>query len=253
MDNKGFKTVEALGFHVFSDSMEKIPEPTDKCAVISTINPIVFGTSTKDPVFRLALQKADYLMLDGVYFALSSFILYGKTIKKNQGPEIFDFFMKKAHVEGKRIFFMGGSEATLQKMKLRAEKELPNIAAIATYSPPYKPEFSDEDNQLMIEKINNFAPDYLFIGLTAPKQEKWAYLNSPKLTAKFAISIGGVFDWYSGDQKAIAPIWWKLRLAWLIRTINRPEILKRYPRMLIFCKHVILARLGFEKYKYGKF
>ena len=54
-------------------------------------------------------------------------------------------------------------------------------------------------------------------------------------------------------DKEIAPIWWKLRLAWLKRTIDRPEILKRYPSIGLFFWHLFLAIIGFKKYRYGNF
>ena len=67
----------------------------------------------------------------------------------------------------------------------------------------------------------------VFVGMTCPKQEKWAHVVKSSLNASLIISIGNVFDWYAGTQKAISPIWFKLRLAWLIRIFNRPEIFKR--------------------------
>jgi N-acetylglucosaminyldiphosphoundecaprenol N-acetyl-beta-D-mannosaminyltransferase len=89
--------------------------------------------------------------------------------------------------------------------------------------------------------------------MTCPKQEKWAYEHKAKVNAGLICCIGAVFDWYAGNEKTIAPIWWKLRLGWLIRTINRPEILKRYPNIGVFFWHLLLAIIGIKKYKYGKF
>jgi len=89
--------------------------------------------------------------------------------------------------------------------------------------------------------------------MTCPKQEKWAYQNKTKLKTKLICCVGAVFDWYAGNQNEIHPLWWKLRLAWLKRTIDRPEILKRYPNIGIFFLHLFFAIIGIKKYKYGKF
>jgi N-acetylglucosaminyldiphosphoundecaprenol N-acetyl-beta-D-mannosaminyltransferase len=247
INNIEVKTVEIFGFKVFSDDLDKIPLNNTVCGTINTISPNSYGISTKDALFRKALKESDYLVLDGVYFAMSSFLLKGKNIKKNQGPDVFYHFMKRMNAYNGKIFFLGASEATLKKIEIRCKHDYPNIS-VASLSPPFKPEFTDIDNQKMINAVNAFAPDILFIGLTAPKQEKWAFLNKEKLNTKLAISIGGVFDWYAGNEKGIAPIWWKLRLAWLIRTIQRPEILKRYPDIFIFFKHLGLALIGIKKY-----
>lgn len=136
-------------------------------------------------------------------------------------------------------------------MKLNASSDYPNVE-VSFFSPPFKNEFSDGDNTLMIEKINSFQPDVLFVGMTCPKQEKWTLVNKNKIEAKLTCSIGAVFDWYAGI-KPIAPIWWKLRLGWLKRAFDRPEVLKRYPNIGIYFLHLFLAIIGFKKYKHGNF
>jgi N-acetylglucosaminyldiphosphoundecaprenol N-acetyl-beta-D-mannosaminyltransferase len=83
--------------------------------------------------------------------------------------------------------------------------------------------------------------------MTCPKQEKWSHKNKNKLDTKLIISVGAVFDWYAGNQKDIHQLWWKLRLGWLKRTIDRPEILKRYPNIGIFFWHLLLIRIGLKK------
>ena len=243
--------ITTLAYRVFSDELSKI-ELSDNCKICNTISPNSYGISTKDLKFREALKNSDYLVLDGVYFALASIFLKGKNIQKNQGPDVFYHFMNRMNIQSGKVFFLGASQQTLGKIKNRALIDYPNIL-VECYSPPYKPEFSEEENNKMIKVVNEFEPDILFIGMTCPKQEKWAYQNKEQINTKLICSIGAVFDWYAGNQKDIHPIWWKLRLAWLKRTIDRPEILKRYPNIGIFFWHLLLALLGNKKYKYGKF
>jgi len=243
--------IKTFGFDLFSDDLAKI-ELTNICQLCNTISPNSYGITTKDKYFKEALQNTEYLVLDGVYFALSSIFLNWKNIKKNQGPDVFYHFMGRMNQIHGKVYFLGASEETLEKINLKATNEYPNIT-IGFYSPPYKPEFNSEENNQMIEAINSFAPDVLFVGMTCPKQEKWAYQNKHLLRARLICCIGAVFDWYAGNQKEIHPLWWKFRLAWLKRTIDRPEILKRYPNIGIFFWHLFLAILGNKKYKYGKF
>lgn len=244
------KFIESLGYRVFSDDLSKI-ELCDNCKICNTISPNSYGISTKDPLFREALMQTDYLVLDGVYFALSSILLQGKNIKKNQAPDVFNFFIKKMNKESGRVFFLGSSQATLDKIRIRLKNNYPNVSA-GFMSPPFKKDFSLEENNSIIETINKFKPDILFVGMTCPKQEKWSYKNKTLIESKLVCSIGAVFDWYAGNQKEIHPLWWKLRLAWLKRTIDRPEILKRYPNIGIFFWHLFLALIGIKKYKNGK-
>lgn len=244
--------ITTMGYRVFSSNLDEIELKNFQPKLINTISPNSYGISTKDSEFRKSLQNSDYLVLDGVYFALSSIFLNGKNIKKNQGPDVFFHFMKRVNDENGKVFFLGSAPQTLEKIKLRSSKEYPNLT-IEVYSPPYKDEFTNEDNGKMIEAINSFNPDVLFVGMTCPKQEKWAYQHKTKLNTKLICCVGAVFDWYAGNQKEIHPLWWKLRLAWLKRTIDRPEILKRYPNIGIFFLHLFYALIGIKKYKYGKF
>jgi N-acetylglucosaminyldiphosphoundecaprenol N-acetyl-beta-D-mannosaminyltransferase len=135
----------------------------------------------------------------------------------------------------------------LQKIKNRARIEYPNLK-VGTYSPPFKDEFSKEDSKKMIEAVNLFKPDLLFIGMTCPKQEKWAYVNKETLQTKLICCIGGVFDWYAGNYKEIKKIWWTLRLGWLIRAIQRPELFSRnIPNYYIFLRDLLLSFFKIKK------
>lgn len=237
------KTIETLGFNVFSDELSKIPVNLNSCRVINTISPNSYGISTKDAEFEKALKASDYLVLDGVYFAFASLMLQGKNIKRNQGPDVFYHFMKRANQQRKKVFFLGSSPQTLKLIKQKAAFLYPNIK-VTTYSPPYKPEFSEEEDEAMITAINQFKPDIVFVGMTCPKQEKWAIKNRDKVSAGLIISIGNVFDWFAGTQKAIAPIWFKLRIGWLVRIFLRPEVFRRnIGNQMLFFWHVILMFL----------
>lgn len=243
--------INCMGFNVFSNNLSEI-DINNGNKTLNTISPNSYGISTKDKLFKQALKESDFLVLDGVYFALASILLQRKNIVKNQGPDVFNFFMKKMNSKHGSVFFLGSTVPTLEKIKTKASIDYPNIN-ISYYSPPFKKEFTDDDNSVMIENINNFKPDILFVGMTCPKQEKWSFLNKKKINAKLICCIGAVFDWYAGNEKPINPIWWKLRLAWLKRTINRPEILKRYPNIGIFFGHLFLALLCIKKYRHGSY
>ena len=241
------KFIKSLGYEIFSDDLSLIPLREGSTILINTISPNSYGIATKNEAFEKALKGSDYLVLDGVYFALASIFLKGKNIKKNQGPDVFYHFMDRLNKENGKAFFLGASESTLGKIKKNAKIKHTNVI-VDTYSPPYKENFTREETKQMIDAINNFKPDILFVGMTAPKQEIWAYQNKDKINAKAIICIGGVFDWYAGNQKEIHTLWWKLRLAWLKRTIDRPEILKRYPNIGIFFRDLFLAILRIKKF-----
>jgi len=241
------KFINTMGFRVFSDDLSLMQIEKGKCKVINTISPNSYGITTKDEEFKNALKTSDFLVLDGVYFALASLILQGKNIKRNQGPDVFYYFMKRLNEEKGKVYFLGSTENTLLKIKDRAKTEYPHIRC-ETYSPPFKPEFTAEENNRMVEAINAFNADVLFVGMTCPKQEKWAIKNRDSINAGLIVCIGNVFDWYAGTQKAIRPIWFKLRVGWLVRIFLRPEVFKRnIGNQMLFFWHVIQVFLKIKK------
>jgi len=243
--NNSFKQV--MGFNVFSDSLDKITL-NKKSIIINTISPNSYGISRKDKFFREALKNCDYLVLDGVYFGLSYFFKTAKTLHKNQGPVLTNYFLRVANEKCLKVFFLGSSEETLIKIKENINIKFPKII-IESFSPVFKNQFATSDTEKMINCVNRFQPNILFVGMTCPKQEKWTYENKKSLDANLICNIGAVFDWIAGNQKEIHPIWWKLRLGWLKRTIDRPEILKRYPNILSYFLDMVLDLLRIKKAK----
>jgi N-acetylglucosaminyldiphosphoundecaprenol N-acetyl-beta-D-mannosaminyltransferase len=242
-----YKFVDTLGYRVFSDDLGKIPFEGRRGRVLNTISPNSYGIATEDPVFDSALKQSDYLTLDGVYFAFSSMLLQGKNIKANQGPDVFYHYMKRLDEAKGKAFFLGSTQETLAKIEQRASRDYPGLN-IDSYSPPFTPEFSEEDDNEMINRINSYKPDVVFIGMTCPKQEKWAIKNRKKIDAGLIIAIGNVFDWYAGTQKAIHPFWFKVKLGWLIRIFLRPEIFRRnIGNQMKFFLHVVLIFLRLKR------
>jgi N-acetylglucosaminyldiphosphoundecaprenol N-acetyl-beta-D-mannosaminyltransferase len=104
--------------------------------------------------------------------------------------------------------------------------EYPDLK-VNTYSPPYKNEFSREETMAMIGAVNDFAPDVLFVGMTAPKQEKWVHENRHLIKAPIICSIGAVFDFYAGTVKRPGKFWISIGLEWFPRLLREPRRLWR--------------------------
>lgn len=121
------------------------------------------------------------------------------------------------------VMFMGSSQKVLDLIVKRAAEVYPHLK-IVTYSPPYKPEFSEEDNKAIVEAINAADPDLLWIGMTAPKQEKWTYSHWNELNIHCHVgTIGAVFDFFAGTVER-APMWWQCHgLEWLYRLLKEPK------------------------------
>lgn len=221
--------------------------------LINTVNAHSFNVAQKDEDFAVALCGGDYLIPDGASIIKACKFLKAKSQPKERiaGWDLFAFEMQRLEGKSKRegvngkVMFMGSSEKVLAKIRERAATDYPNLEVI-TYSPPYKPEFSDEDNSAIIKAINNANPDLLWIGMTAPKQEKWTYAHWNELNINCHVgTIGAVFDFYAGTAKR-APQWWQEHsLEWLYRLCIEP---KRMWRRYLLGNPLFIYNVVKEKY-----
>lgn len=214
--------------------------------LINTINAHSYNTALKDELFQKALINGDALIPDGVSIVKACKWLNAKSQPKERiaGWDLFAFEMDKLNRKGGKCFFMGSSEKVLSLVRKRVSVDYPNIV-VETYSPPYKPEFSEEDNRAIIEAINKANPDLLWIGMTAPKQEKWTYAHWNELNIHCHVgTIGAVFDFFAGTVER-APIWWQEHgLEWAYRLIKEP---KRMWRRYIIGNSLFLWNIFREK------
>ncbi len=210
--------------------------------LINTINQYSYCIAEEDLAFKKALTESDILLPDGIGIVAAAWLLNRKRIKKIAGADIHQYLLNHLNKNGGKCFYLGSSQNTLDKISERIEKEFPFIK-VETFSPPYKKEFSNLDNQEMIEKVNSFKPDVLFVGMTAPKQEKWSYKHKDLLDAKIICSIGAVFDFYAGTVVRPNKFWIKLGLEWFIRLLKEPK--RMWKRYLYYGP--IFVKLVFEK------
>lgn len=226
------KEVDILGSKA---QLETLPKGK---LLINTVNAHSYNTARKDSLFAEALTQGDVLIPDGVSIVKACRWIKAKSQPKERiaGWDLFVFEM--GHLENKikalkdekmegglrpKVMFMGSSEKVLALIRERIKTEYPHLDVV-TYSPPFKPEFSDDDNRAIIEAINRANPDLLWIGMTAPKQEKWTYAHWDELNIHCHVgTIGAVFDFFAGTVER-APLWWQRHgLEWLYRLLKEPK------------------------------
>jgi N-acetylglucosaminyldiphosphoundecaprenol N-acetyl-beta-D-mannosaminyltransferase len=196
--------------------------------LINTINANTFNLVNSEKEFLNSIIRSDILLPDGVGALIANRFLTGRRIRKISGYDLFIHEMSMLKRLNGRCFFIGSTERVLELIRSRVSEEYPGVS-IGTYSPPYKENLSDSENRTMISAVNAFRPDVLFVGMTQPKQEKWAARNIDQLDAMHICCIGAVFDFYAGTVKR-APQWMiNIGLEWFYRLIREPKRLwKRY-------------------------
>ena len=201
---------------------QPLSELPDEKILISTMNAYSFCLLQEDKLFQNAILKSNHVLVDGISVVWAMRFLSGQKFKKIAGADLLAWEMDRLQKKGGKCFFLGSTDNTLKRIYERAKIDYPNVR-VQSYQPPFKPDFSKEDNEAMVTAVNSFSPDVLFIGLTAPKQEKWGASHIEELQAKHICCIGAAFDFYAMTIKR-APRWMiKLGLEWFYRFIREPK------------------------------
>jgi len=237
-----------MNYDVFVDDISAIKIVPGKKQIINTINPHSYVTAKEDKLFEKALRTSDTLLPDGSGIVLAAKQINKENIQKIAGSDLHIYLLEELDKTGGSVFYMGASGETLTKIHERVAKEYPSVK-VGSYSPPFKSEFSQEENHEIRSKVNAFDPDVLFVGMTAPKQEKWLNEHKDELDYKIASSIGAVFDFYAGTVVRPSQFWLDLHLEWLPRLLKEPKRLWRrnFVSTPLFMIDMMLYKMGMKK------
>lgn len=227
---------------LFEQPLSELP---DGKILISTMNAHSFCVLQKDMLFQRAIIDSHVVLPDGISIVWAMKFLFRQRLKKIAGADLFAWEIDRLQKTRGTCFFLGSSDATLKKIIEKAKIKYPDVL-IDYYSPPFRSSFSEEENDMMLAKVNSFNPDVLFVGMTAPKQEKWAALSFERLNANHICSIGAVFDFFARTKKR-APQWMiNLGIEWFHRLISEP---KRNWKRYIFGNSTFIGLILKEKWK----
>ena len=187
-------------------------------------NPHSLVLAMRDTSFAAALHGASMVIPDGVGIVLASRLNGGVIRRRITGSDLFGALNAKMNEQRRfSAFFLGSTEETLSAIRVKMAEQFPHIKIAGTHSPPFRSEFSENDNRAMLRAVNESGADVLWVGMTAPKQEKWIFENIDRLQVQFACAVGAVFDFFSGRAIRSSPIFQSLGLEWLPRLLREPR------------------------------
>lgn len=148
-------------------------------------------------------------------------------MKRTTGPSYMEEILKVSVEKGYRHYFYGSTEETLEKLYKVLERDYRGVEIVGMYSPPFR-EMTEEEDKSIISRINEAKPDFIWVGLGAPKQEKWMFDHQGKVNG-FMVGVGAAFDYFAGNINR-APEWMQeCNMEWLYRLIQDPKrLFKRY-------------------------
>jgi N-acetylglucosaminyldiphosphoundecaprenol N-acetyl-beta-D-mannosaminyltransferase len=196
----------------------RIPSIIFACA-----NPHSLVVTQSDPSFHSALTQANLVVADGVGVSFMARLIGVQIGPRITGTDYFHAVLKALQQRGGgRVFFFGSSQGVLDLIAKRFAADYPSLTLCGALSPPFGL-WSEEENRQMVDTINGAKADVLWVGMTAPKQEKWVEVNRKQLNVPVIGSIGAVFDFYAGTYSR-APKWiCHIGLEWVYRFIREPR------------------------------
>lgn len=174
---------------------------------------------------RNIINQADIVNADGMSIVWAGRILGVPVKQRIPGVEIFNRLLKIAEENRYRIFFLGATAESLEKMIGKIEVDYPDLP-IAGFHNGYYPA---EEEEILLQEIKKSQADILFLGFSSPHKEVWIQKNQAKINTPFIMGVGGSFDVLSGKTKR-APKWiQKIGCEWFYRYIQEPKRLhQRY-------------------------
>ncbi|ANS73296.1 acetyl-mannosamine transferase [Paenibacillus yonginensis] len=235
----------------FADLLDYIDDSIQnrKHSYILTCNVDHLIKLRKDSEFRNVYSKAGAIVADGMPIIWASRLLGSPLKQKVSGSDLFHRLGSDFEKRKYRLFFLGSASGVPEMASRNLKRQFPGINVVGCYSPSYGFEKNPEENEYIVRMLIETRPDIVFVGVGAPKQEKWIYRNYLEYQAPVSIGVGATFDFLSGSVKRAPNFMQKAGFEWFWRLAQEPRRLwKRY----LIDDSQFVALLMKEYFKQGK-
>lgn len=217
--------IAAVGFEAAVQLLLDAPARGERWHVhFCTVHSLV--EATDDPDLRAVFAAPDSLAApDGVPLVWVG-RARGVEVERVCGPDLMPALIARSVASGSRHFFYGGAPGVADVLAIRLQELAPGLVVAGTHSPPFR-RLTPEEDAAEVAMINAARPDYVWVGLGAPKQDHWVASHRSQLDAAVLLAVGAAFDFHSGGLRR-APAWMQARgLEWLFRLYAEPRRLAR--------------------------
>lgn len=202
-----------------------IEELRGRYICVSNVHTTVMSYENEE--YRKIQNSAAMVLPDGAPLSSYSRKRGFKDARRVTGPDLMLELFKISPKKGYRHFFYGSTQETLDRMRTVIQRDYPDMEIVGMYSPPFR-KMTKEEDETAICMINEAKPDFIWIGLGAPKQEEWMHEHQGKVNGVM-LGVGAGFDYLAGYIKR-APMWMqKTSMEWFYRLLQDPmRLWKRY-------------------------
>jgi len=256
VDNLSTKTYSLLGMRVdavqIPDTIARMEDwigRREACHFVAVTDMHSVMEAQHDRGFKSMLMGADLVVPDGFPLVWlgrrKGFALRSRVC----GPELMAAFCEQTARKACRHFFYGGAPGVADDLAVRFTARFPGLIVAGTYCPPFR-ELTPQEDREAVEAIESSRADVVWVGLGAPKQERWMFEHRERLSVPVLIGVGAAFDFHTGRVPR-APGWMRDHgFEWLFRLAMEPRRL--WKRYLVhgseFILLVALESMGLKKF-----
>jgi N-acetylglucosaminyldiphosphoundecaprenol N-acetyl-beta-D-mannosaminyltransferase len=182
--------------------------------------------SRRDPRVRAIHNAADLVTPDGMPLVWLLRFAGHRSADRVYGPDLMLLLVQRSVAHGFTHFLYGATEATLSELRRRLEARFAGVRICGAFAPPFRPLTPAEDSEI-VTMINRVKPDYVWVGLSTPKQEIWMAEHRARLDAGVLIGVGAAFDFHTGRVRQAPKLMQRHGLEWLFRVYQEPRRLWR--------------------------
>lgn len=198
---------------------------------VTFVNPYSVYLCKHDPEMDWAVRNAHLTLPDGIGIIAGANLLRHPNSGRLSGPEMMLHICDIGRQFGFTHYFLGGAEGVAERLAGRLQAMYPGLSIAGWHSPPFRDLTPEEDEQL-VAHINSFHPNLIWVGLGAPKQEKWIALHLHRIDTVAMLGVGAAFDFHSGNVPWCPARARELGFEWAFRLAHQPR--KLWPRYLAF-------------------
>ena len=204
---------------------------TNQKTFVVTANPEIVMKANEDATYMEYVQQASYVTADGIGVVKAAKLLNTPLPERVTGYDTMIDVLKKGNEHGYKIYLLGAQEETLQKAITNINQDYPNVKIVGSHNG-----FFNWEERTIQEEIKQLEPDFVFVALGVPRQEKWIATNLDQFSKGIFIGVGGSFDVIAKTVKRAPVIWQKLNLEWAYRLMKQPS---RIGRMIALPRFVL--------------
>ena len=203
-----------------------------------------------DEALRDIFNRALLVTPDGMPMVWMGKLQGEKSIQRVYGPDLMLNLCEHSQAAGLRHFLYGGVPGVAEDLRQKLQARFPGLQIVGTYTPPFR-SLSDEELGDLQGMVRRTRPDFFWVGLSTPKQERFMAQHLSVLPeARVFIGVGAAFDLLTGRVRQAPVSMQRAGLEWLFRLVMEPgRLWKRYlVNNPLFIMRATAQLLGSRKY-----